>query len=103
MSAREEVRAAAVYLDGIKPDWWRHVDARRLNMRLCRSCVAGQNDIDYEAASRAVGFTGCTDPGTGTIFGPFGDDRAYEPFWLEEMALRMPAAVPEQDRDPVTA
>jgi len=80
------VRRAALYMDKIKPDWFEHVDPLRLNLDEPCDCVAGQNgynwdefeDDAFEAQRPDVVMLLCS--------------RAYEPLWLEEIALRMESA-----------
>lgn len=89
MEKASEVRAAAVYLDRVKPGWWANVDPLLLDMRQSCTCIAGQSGIAWCAGNASVGEYAWVD---GKRLGPFGTDRDYEPLWLEEIAARMPAA-----------
>lgn len=89
----EMVREGAKLLDRVNPDWWMHIDPLKLEMGSCTACIAGQSGLDYEEANRTLGFTGWTGKpwdDESHIAGPFGDNPALVPHWLEEIASRMP-------------
>ena len=75
---REGVRSAALFMDLVKPDWWKHVDAVRLDLSDPCDCVAGQNGLDWNVLA---GFC--------EVFFLSSCERGDEPVWLEEIALRM--------------
>ena len=82
MTDKEEIAAAARYMDNWKPDWWQNIDPLRLNLQKDCDCICGQNDLDWNIP-RYAGFSGCFSA------------RSNEPLWLEEIARRMPAPVRE--------
>lgn len=92
-AGREQVRLAALYLDGVKPDWWQHIDPLKLNLRSECSCVCGQNGLEWGSHAAALYVKHPRIPA-----GSFAA-RKFEPFWLEEIAQRMPSPV----REPVRA
>lgn len=79
---RKAVREAALYMDGVKPDWWQRIDPLRLDLSDCARCVCGQNELKW---------THHFFPGPDlTDLAIVTSNREYEPLWLEEIASRMP-------------
>ena len=72
---RNLVKAAALHMDSVKPDWWRHVDPLILDLQDSNACICGQNGLGWK--EHRVAFLRAF------------SDRDLEPYWLEEIAQRM--------------
>lgn len=86
MTEHEAVRLTAEYLDGVKPDWWSHINPLTLDLQSHETCICGQNRLNW--AEHRDGFY-AKHGGQWAVFAY----RGLEPFWLEEIAQRMPTPV----------
>jgi hypothetical protein len=88
----EMVASAAMYMDGVKPDWFLCIDPVTLDMMSVSRCVCGQNGLNFEEHGRKFGH--------GYVFAA----NQARGFWLDQIEKRtvtIPDAMP--DRVLVTA
>lgn len=82
MELTEEVRLAALFMDGYHPGWAQGVNLDTLDQNNSDKCIAGQNGLRWEDPMRAfekkAGFGSC-------VF----SDREATKLWREEIALRL--------------
>lgn len=82
------VASAAETMDQLKPDWWQHIDPLTLNLENWKTCICGQNGLDWRVAR---------DTGGKFTHSPVFAARPFEPYWLEEIAKRTPDREPAKE------
>jgi hypothetical protein len=94
---RNAVREAALRMDEWASGWELRVDPLALDQQDSDKCICGQSGLDWSERSKEFRERG-GDTGAAIFSG-----RWMEPYWLEEIAKRMPSTVVEPDRERVAS
>lgn len=85
---RAVVKAAALYMDRIKPGWARKIDVSKLDIEDPRLCVCGQNGLVYREVWRDFAKEPNLDFDRDLAIAPFVDGN-LRGLWLKEIAARV--------------